>query len=176
MKFPIISEWLHCFYPFKQLIIKIAGQLSVQRAILEVKEFRSKYPESVDAFCEEAIVRRELADNFCFYNEKYDSIKGAYDWAQKTLNDHRYLNFYLIWLLFNLLITFSKFSSSCIFYPVLGNMTDKRVHIKYYIQIVLNALSQPFHTFKSDYYTTYGVMFLMSHILDALVATYFGNM
>ncbi|PSN38921.1 hypothetical protein C0J52_11866 [Blattella germanica] len=45
--------------------------------------------ESVDAFCEEAIVRRELADNFCFYNEKYDSLDGAYDWAKITLEAHR---------------------------------------------------------------------------------------
>lgn len=38
---------------------------------------------------EEAIVRRELSDNFCFYNDHYDSIKGAPNWAQTTLNDHR---------------------------------------------------------------------------------------
>ncbi|XP_075229488.1 deoxyribodipyrimidine photo-lyase-like isoform X2 [Lycorma delicatula] len=65
------------------------GQLSVQRAVLVVKQLRSKYPESVDAFCEEAIIRRELADNFCFYNPNYDSIEGAYDWAKLTLNAHR---------------------------------------------------------------------------------------
>lgn len=34
-------------------------------------------------------MRRELADNFCFYNlENYDSIKGTNEWAQKTLQDH----------------------------------------------------------------------------------------
>jgi hypothetical protein len=36
-------------------------------------------------------VRRELADNFCYYNKNYDSIKGAYDWAKKTLDDHRFV-------------------------------------------------------------------------------------
>ncbi|XP_069673850.1 deoxyribodipyrimidine photo-lyase-like [Periplaneta americana] len=72
-----LSPWFHF------------GQVSVQRCILVVKEYKPKYSESVDAFCEEAIVRRELADNFCFYNDKYDSLDGAYVWAKKTLNDHR---------------------------------------------------------------------------------------
>ena len=41
-------------------------------------------------FLEEMIIRRELSDNFCFYNNKhYDSLKGGYSWAQKTLSDHR---------------------------------------------------------------------------------------
>ena len=61
----------------------------MQRAILRVQEFRSKVKDSVEAFIEEAVVRRELADNFCFYNqEHYDSIKGANDWARKTLHEH----------------------------------------------------------------------------------------
>ena len=65
------------------------GHLSVQRAILRVREFRSKSKESVEAFIEEAVVRRELADNFCFYNpDKYDSIKGTNAWAQTTLQVH----------------------------------------------------------------------------------------
>lgn len=32
----------------------------------------------MDAFIEEAVIRRELADNFCFYNENYDSLKGKH--------------------------------------------------------------------------------------------------
>ncbi|CAH0387453.1 unnamed protein product [Bemisia tabaci] len=71
----MLSPWFHF------------GHISVQRAILEVKKVKG-YSESVAAFCEEAIVRRELSDNFCFYNKNYDSIKGAYDWAKKTLKDH----------------------------------------------------------------------------------------
>lgn len=72
-----LSPWFH------------AGHISVQRAILRVREFRSKSKDSVEAFIEEAVVRRELADNFCFYNlENYDSIKGTNAWAQKTLHDH----------------------------------------------------------------------------------------
>jgi len=72
-----LSPWFH------------AGHISVQRAILRVREFRSKSKESVEAFIEEAVVRRELADNFCFYNpDKYDSIKGTNAWAQTTLQVH----------------------------------------------------------------------------------------
>lgn len=69
--------------------IYLAGQISVQRVVLCVQEYKAKYSESVEAFCEEAIVRRELADNFCFYNKNYDSLEGANDWAKKTLDVHR---------------------------------------------------------------------------------------
>ena len=45
--------------------------------------------DNINAFLEELIVRKELSDNFCFYNPHYDSLKGAKDWAQKTLDTHR---------------------------------------------------------------------------------------
>jgi len=45
--------------------------------------------EAAKAFIEEAIVRSELSDNYCYYNEKYGKIEGAADWAVQTLNDHR---------------------------------------------------------------------------------------
>lgn len=48
-----------------------------------------KYRESTDCFVEEALVRRELSDNFCFYNPNYDTIEGsASDWARQTLLAH----------------------------------------------------------------------------------------
>ena len=53
------------------------GQVSVQRAMLEVNPYRSKFKESVDGYIEEGIIRRELADNFCYYNENYDKIAGT---------------------------------------------------------------------------------------------------
>lgn len=71
------------------------GMLSVQRVILEVRKFKSQYKEAVDIYMEEAIVRRELSDNFCFYNEHYDSIKGAYEWARQTLDVHRFILHFL---------------------------------------------------------------------------------
>ncbi len=64
------------------------GQLSAQRAALEVRE--TDAPDSAkQAFLEELIIRRELADNFCFYEPHYDSFDGFPDWAKKTLHQHR---------------------------------------------------------------------------------------
>ncbi len=44
---------------------------------------------STSAFLEELIVRAELAENFCFYNDFYDSFEGSAHWAQLTLNKAR---------------------------------------------------------------------------------------
>jgi deoxyribodipyrimidine photo-lyase len=63
-----LSPWLHF------------GHLAPQRAALEAKD---------DAFLEELIVRRELADNFCHYEERYDDVAAFPDWAQRTLDEHR---------------------------------------------------------------------------------------
>ena len=41
------------------------GQVSVQRLVLSVKASK-KHPSSADSFIEEAVVRSELSDNFCF--------------------------------------------------------------------------------------------------------------
>lgn len=64
------------------------GHISAQRVALQVQHSGRKAGVSVASFIEELVVRRELTDNFCFYNENYDSVKGAYEWAQKTLKDH----------------------------------------------------------------------------------------
>ena len=45
-------------------------------------------PAGVKSFLEESIVRRELADNFCFYNASYDSLQGAAGWARTSLELH----------------------------------------------------------------------------------------
>ena len=64
------------------------GQLSAQRVALEV--LRADVREtSRESFLEELIVRRELSDNFCFYNREYDDPRGFPAWAQKTLAQHR---------------------------------------------------------------------------------------
>jgi deoxyribodipyrimidine photo-lyase len=64
------------------------GQIAAQRIALEVQKSDAS-DESKEAYLEELIVRRELADNFCFFNKKYDSFEGFHQWAKKTLNDHR---------------------------------------------------------------------------------------
>ena len=64
------------------------GQISPQRVAFEIKN--SNLPAvDKEAFLEEMIVRRELADNFCFYEENYDFFEGFHAWSQKTLNEHR---------------------------------------------------------------------------------------
>jgi deoxyribodipyrimidine photo-lyase len=74
------------------------GQLSVLRVNLEVRKAvahaakqgsaSKKLRESADAFLEESIVRRELAQNYCYYNKNYTSLEGAKDWAKQTLKKH----------------------------------------------------------------------------------------
>jgi deoxyribodipyrimidine photo-lyase len=64
------------------------GQLSAQRIAIEVNRRATASPDS-EAFLEELIVRRELSDNFCFYNQKYDSADGFPDWAKKDIDLHR---------------------------------------------------------------------------------------
>lgn len=82
------------------------GQISSLRVALEVLKIikappllfqKPKMPEApvqqteksgMNALFEEMIVRKELADNFCFYNEHYDSIKGVPAWAKTSLNKH----------------------------------------------------------------------------------------
>lgn len=64
------------------------GQISAQRCALEALTFRKTHPKSVDTFVEELVIRRELADNFCFYQPHYDTLQGAWEWARKTLMDH----------------------------------------------------------------------------------------
>ena len=64
------------------------GHIAMQRCVLQVKALKSKHSESVDSYVEEAFVRKELSDNFCFYQPKYDSLDGAAGWARETLDTH----------------------------------------------------------------------------------------
>lgn len=64
------------------------GQISAQRIALETLKIEGEEVNK-EAFLEELIVRRELSDNFCFYNKIYDSFEGFPEWAKKTLNEHR---------------------------------------------------------------------------------------
>jgi deoxyribodipyrimidine photo-lyase len=64
------------------------GQISAQRIAHDTEKFKGN-PESKKVFLEELIVRRELSDNFCYFNINYDSFDGFHDWAKKSLNEHR---------------------------------------------------------------------------------------
>jgi deoxyribodipyrimidine photo-lyase len=63
------------------------GQISAQRVALEVQKADAPR-KSKEAFLEELIVRKELSDNFCFYNGKYDTCDCFPEWAKKTLREH----------------------------------------------------------------------------------------
>lgn len=80
---PTKSKALSCLSPYLHF-----GQISAQRCALEARKLKKSYPQAVDTFLEELIVRRELADNFCYYQPHYDSLLGAWDWARRTLMDH----------------------------------------------------------------------------------------
>jgi deoxyribodipyrimidine photo-lyase len=64
------------------------GQISAQRVALEAQRFDG-HVASQEAFLEELIVRRELSDNFCFYNANYDSLAAFPAWARSSFNQHR---------------------------------------------------------------------------------------
>jgi deoxyribodipyrimidine photo-lyase len=64
------------------------GQLSAQRVALMARGSNWTAEEQA-AFIEELVVRRELADNFCYYEKDYDRFNGFPAWAQKSLNEHR---------------------------------------------------------------------------------------
>jgi len=71
-----ISPWMHY------------GHISGQRCTLEVNPYKSKYTSAVKLFFDQGIVRNELADNFCYFQNAYDSIDGADPWAYETLMKH----------------------------------------------------------------------------------------
>jgi deoxyribodipyrimidine photo-lyase len=45
--------------------------------------------EDVDAFLEQAVIRRELSFNLCFFNEQHASLAALPEWASRTLDAHR---------------------------------------------------------------------------------------
>ncbi len=76
-------DWVSGLSPYLHF-----GTISAQRVALEVMAAEAPQVDK-DAFLEELIVRRELSDNFCFYNRKYDSPEGFPSWARATLRDHQ---------------------------------------------------------------------------------------
>lgn len=63
------------------------GMLSAQRVALEVMA-QPRQDEQADAFIEELIIRRELADNFCAHAPDHDRVTSFPVWAQETLSRH----------------------------------------------------------------------------------------
>lgn len=63
------------------------GQVSAQHAALSALRSLAE-AQSREAFVEELFIRRELAENYCYHNERYDTFDGIPDWAKATLAAH----------------------------------------------------------------------------------------
>jgi deoxyribodipyrimidine photo-lyase len=61
------------------------GQISPAYIAIQVRKSQAA---GAAAFLEEMIVRRELAHNFVYYNERYDDFDGLEPWSKLTLNFH----------------------------------------------------------------------------------------
>lgn len=78
------------------------GMISSQRCVYEIEKYKSnmllfkditsqqqtQFKESCDTYIEEIFVRKELSDNFCYYNNNYTSITTCPEWAQRSLISH----------------------------------------------------------------------------------------
>lgn len=73
-KFSFVDSYLKNFV--------LVLQISMQATVLRIKGHK-KHIDSTNSFVEEAIVRRELADNFCFYNQRYDQLSSCYEWVSE---------------------------------------------------------------------------------------------
>jgi deoxyribodipyrimidine photo-lyase len=65
------------------------GQISAQRIALRVAAETAAPPQARDAFLEQLIVRRELAENFCLHTPHYDTVEAFPAWARETLARHQ---------------------------------------------------------------------------------------
>ncbi len=64
------------------------GHISAQRVALAVLDERRAPVEAREAFLEQLIVRRELAENFCLHTPDYDTVDAFPAWARATLAKH----------------------------------------------------------------------------------------
>ncbi len=63
------------------------GHIASQRITLQIKTSSSSQ-SAKDVYLEELIVRKELAENYCFYNSYYDNPSGFPEWARMTIEKH----------------------------------------------------------------------------------------
>ena len=61
--------------------------ISVQRMVYLLKQMNNTSLKSnIDEYIEEVWIRRELAENYCYYKD-YTSIDSAWDWAKKLMKE-----------------------------------------------------------------------------------------
>ncbi len=65
------------------------GFISSQRVAIEIIKAKASTANK-EAFLEELIVRKELADNFCLYSKGFKDFSSIPNWAKISLENHRY--------------------------------------------------------------------------------------
>lgn len=87
-----LSPYLHFGQISAQQVAIVASTLSSTLlqipAQLSNKKTSNSSTADIDAFLEELVVRRELADNFCLYAANYTTLEACPQWAQTTLKKH----------------------------------------------------------------------------------------
>ncbi len=63
------------------------GNISSLEVVLKVRG-SGMDDESVASYIEEVVVRKELSDNYCYYNPNYDNPNGYPMWGRKSLEKH----------------------------------------------------------------------------------------
>jgi deoxyribodipyrimidine photo-lyase len=66
-------------------LMKEPPLLTLQHRLARSENNPPSLEDSVNALIEEIVVRKELAENYCFYNSNYNNILGAKPWALSTL-------------------------------------------------------------------------------------------
>ncbi|HRX16979.1 MAG TPA: deoxyribodipyrimidine photo-lyase [Spirochaetota bacterium] len=64
------------------------GQIGTHRILSELIKTEISDDNS-DKFYDQLVIRRELSENFVFYNDNYDNYNGIPDWGKRTLLAHR---------------------------------------------------------------------------------------
>ncbi len=64
------------------------GHISSLEVLIKLEKV-PKGGSNTEDFVEQIFVRRELSDNYCYYNKNYKNFDGFPNWAKETLNAHR---------------------------------------------------------------------------------------
>ena len=65
------------------------GLISVQKMVYLLRQNKnSSLKKNIEEYIEEVWIRRELAENYCFYKD-YTSVNSAWDWAKKLMNKEK---------------------------------------------------------------------------------------
>jgi deoxyribodipyrimidine photo-lyase len=75
----------------REVALKIGDDLHLLSSpkMPKPEDYNNNVLQGINSLLEELIVRKELSDNFCYFNENYDSIKSAPGWAVKSLEKHK---------------------------------------------------------------------------------------